>query len=195
MTLTLETTRTCRRTPLVLFLLDELDAPCEVVLREPGFFESRYHAVGPLLRDGDFELLELDAVLRHLARSRGAGALMPTALNEIAEIDRWMEVQATLRLSAVRIAAARPSPPPEDALGTLRRCLGLLDVALTERDYVLDRFTVADVPAIQLGLLAMLGLELEAWPNVARWASNVAARPSWDRAQRRLTAVSAEGAA
>jgi glutathione S-transferase len=184
MTLVIETTRGCMRTPLILFALEEVAAPHEIAIRDAGHFERTHHTLGPMLRDGDFVLLELDAMLRHLARSRGGGTLMPDDPRETATVDRYMELQATARLAAVRVLTARSSPP-EDAIATVRRCLAALEQALEGRDHLIGRFSVADLHAPVIGHLAGSAFGLADFPAVAAWAARVAARPTWRRAEAR----------
>lgn len=180
MSLTLETTRSCRRAPLVLFLLEELATPYDLVWREDGHFLAHHGTLGPLLRDGDSVVLELDTLLRHLARTRSTGDLMPLDPAGLAEVDRWMEVQATLRVAAIRVARG-----DGDGRATVLRCLGALEAALGGRSTLLGRFTVADVPAAALWQLRQ-ACDLTATPRVAAWAERVVARPAWRRALDRL---------
>jgi glutathione S-transferase len=178
----LETTAGCRRTPMVLFVVEELGVGCELVVREPGWFQTTHHTAGPLLHDGDFTLLEFDAVLRHLARTRGAGTLLPTDPRALAEVDRWMELQSTsLRPAMVRLAGAL-APVPDDLVAAVLRPLAALDAALAGHDYLLGGFTVADVPSVVLGRVGELGLELARFDRLAAYVARLTARPAWGRA-------------
>jgi glutathione S-transferase len=188
MSLVIETTRTCMRTPLILFVAEEIGASCEVVLREPGYFVEVHHTMGPMLHDGDFALLELDAILRHLARAHGRDLLMPADPKELATVDRWMELQATARLGAVRILAS-PEAPPEEASSTVRRCFAALEHGLGNSGYLLGRFTVADVHAVTLGHLGRAIGELATFPRVAAWAALIAERAACQRAMARMAAL------
>ncbi|MBX3275593.1 MAG: FAD-binding protein [Sandaracinaceae bacterium] len=190
MTVILETTAACRRTPLVLFLLEELATPFEVVVRDEGYFTTHHHALGPLVRDGDDVVIELDAVLRFLARRFGAGTLMPADPTGCAAVDRFMEVQSSLRGAAVRLV--REGSASTDALALVRRSLEALEAALAGRDYLLGELTVADIPAVMLAQLARVGVDLSATPRVEAWAARVAARPAWARVAARLRLPAAE---
>jgi glutathione S-transferase len=185
--LRLESTRACPRTPLVRFLLEELAVPCDLVLREPGHFQARYHTAGQLLVDGDLELLGLDTILRHLARSRG-GALLPPDPRSLALADRWMElVGGTAHPAIGRIAAALPAPPAPAELARVRDVLAALEAALDGRDFLLGCFSVADVGAAHLAQLSRLGVDFAPFPRVAAWSARVAARPAWGHVQKMHT--------
>jgi glutathione S-transferase len=189
--LRLESTRACPRTPLVRFLLEELAVPCDLVLREPGHFQARYHTAGPLLVDGDLELLGLDTILRHLARSSG-GALLPSDPRSLALADRWMELLGGTAHPAIgRIVAALPAPPSPTEVARVRSVLAALEAALDGRDFLLGPFSVADVSAALLAQLSRLGLDLAAFPRVTAWSARVAARPAWARVQKMHTAPAA----
>lgn len=186
MTTILETTPRCLRTPVILFLLEELDAPCEIQLRDEGYFLARHHTQGPLLRDGDLEVLELDAILRHLARTRSPGALMPSDPAEQAALDRWLDVQARLRGAVARLVRAGEAERPADAVAMATGCLDALEAALAGTDYlVAGRFGVADLQAVWLAGLGRAGLDAAAWPRVGAWSARVAARPAFARVMSR----------
>jgi glutathione S-transferase len=184
--LRLETAASCRRTPIILFALEELGEGCEIVLRESGHFRARYHTAGPLLVDGGLHLIGFDTILRHLARTRGGGALLPTEPRELALVDRWMELVALLRSELARITAA-PSAPPPAALETARDLLWALDEMLSDRDYLLGRFSVADVQSVFFPELARLGFDLSGLPHLCAHVERVVARPAWRRVRERTS--------
>jgi glutathione S-transferase len=185
--LRLESAATCRRTPVILFALEELGERCEVVLRESGHFRSRYHTAGPLLVDDGLDLIGFDTILRHLARTRGGGTLLPSEPRELALVDRWMELVASLRSEIARIIAS-PSAPPPEAVDAARELLWALDESLGDRDYLLGRFSVADVQTVIFAELARLGFDLSGLPHLAAYVERVAARPTWRRVRERSVA-------
>lgn len=58
----------------------------------------------PVIVDGDFVLWESNSIIRYLANKSAAHALLPTEPRGRAEVDRWIDWQATELNSAWRYA-------------------------------------------------------------------------------------------
>lgn len=115
----------------------------------------------PTLVDGDFALWESSAIIRYLARTYGAGSLMPASGRAQALADQWMDWTATtlypdiittIFLGLIRTPAAERNAAAIAA--SIQRAgdkLTILDGALANSPYILgDRLTLADIPAASL---------------------------------------------
>jgi glutathione S-transferase len=173
--LRVETTKGCLATPRVAMVLEEAATPWERVVRDDGYFTATHGAPGPLLVDGELALLEANAILRHVARTRGAGTLWPVEVERQAHADRWIDF-AVLRIG---MAVARGEMPA--AMGYL----GVLDRALAGRDWLCGDFCVAD--CAYATMLPLAGrLPLDGLSGVKAYLARLGARPAWARVQARL---------
>src|SRR6185295_13311517 len=68
----LRSTRNCPNTPRVRFALEEMGVPYELELVPDGTFTREYGIPGPELVEGDARIVEVNAILRHVARRHGA---------------------------------------------------------------------------------------------------------------------------
>lgn len=105
-TLLIESTRGCGQTPHLLVLLDELEAPFELIFRPDGYFLASYGLPGPRLVDGHLTLFQVPAMLRHCARTRAEGRLLPRSPCELARVDAWLELATQLALTALALSAS-----------------------------------------------------------------------------------------
>ena len=119
----------------------------------------------PVIVDGDFVVWESNTILRYLAGRQGALSLLPTEPRARAEVEKWIDWQATEFNSAWRyafMALARKNPAFSDArqIEASRqdwaRMVGILDAQLTTtKAYVAGpAFTLADIP---------IGLSVNRW--------------------------------
>lgn len=173
--LRLRSTANCTNTPRVLYALEESGAAYQLEVVPDGTFLRAFGIPGPELVDDHHSVVEVTAVLRHVGRRFGAGALWPADPFEQAEVDRWIDFQS-IRVS--RAMAARDT-------ATLTTLLGAFDRHLTDRAWVLgERLTVADCNAV-LMLPKRAALTLETYPAIRAYLDRLAARPAWARAQAR----------
>ena len=148
----------------VLWACEELDLACE---RSDDGPERAHNPNGlvPVIVDGDFVLWESNTILRYLAGRQGASALLPSEPRARAEVEKWIDWQATEFNSAWRyafMALVRKNPAFDDArqieasLRDWTRMLGFLNARLTEtKAYVAGpSFTLADIP---------IGLSVNRW--------------------------------
>ncbi len=101
-TLFIESTRNCGQTPRVLVLLEELAVAYELRLRADGYFFETYGRPGPRLVEGDLTLFESPTMLRHCARTRSGGRLIPRSPRELTRVDRWLDCSGWLGLTVAR---------------------------------------------------------------------------------------------
>ena len=147
----------------------------------------------PVLIDGDFVLWESNSICRYLARKAGREDLLPTEPRAAANIERWMDWQATELNGAWRyafMALVRKDPAfqnPEAlkaSIGAWNRCIAILDAQLRNTDSWVGggTFTLADI---------VLGLSVQRWkmtpfvhpemPAVERWFMQLNQRPAFKR--------------
>jgi glutathione S-transferase len=123
------------------------------------------NALVPVIRDGDFVLWESNTICRYLARRHGRTDLLPAEPCAQADVERWMDWQATELNNAWRyafMALVRRSPAHADpaqiaaSVAQWNRHLALLDRQLqSTRMFVTGpTFTLADI---------VLGLSLQRW--------------------------------
>jgi len=179
---TITSTATCKRTPVVFFALHELGCKYEVKLVEPGELAAVHQTIGPALTHGDFVLLELDAILRYLARVGDRDALAGRGPQEEARIDQFMELQTRWWQGPLARMAGSSRESAARELATARRALGALERWLSNSAYALARFSVADLPSVLLMAAPLLGIELAQYPHLAAYLERLLSRPAWQRA-------------
>ena len=180
-------------------MLEECGQAYELVhvdLMSAAHKSDAYRALNPTARvptlvDGDFVLWESNAILEYLAAKHPETKLGPASPRETCEIARWMFMNAAhLSPNVARIFAHTIRLPPEkripqlvdEARAEVDRSLAALDPAVTGRDYLLGRVTIADLSiAPTLSAAPMLGIDLSRFPGVAAWYSRVAARPAYKK--------------
>ena len=95
---------------------------------------------------------------------------------------------AHLSPNVARIFAHSIRLPPEQRIARLveegraevDRSLKPIEERLTGRDYLIDRFTIADVAiAPTLANAAMLSIDLARFPRVAAWLARIGERKAW----------------
>ena len=185
----------------VLWALDELGLP---YARRPlgggfgGGASPEYRALNPnglvptFIEDG-FALWESDAIVRHLARTRGPGTLLPEDPKAQAVADMWTCWAAFTLYPALRPLffgvvraprAERRVTGWEAEASTLAEAVGVLDAALADRPFLAgDAFSFGDIaPAINArrALKLPVGAPASA-PNVSAWLDRLAERPGFRR--------------
>ena len=161
----LRSTRNCVNTPRILVGLEATGTPYEIEGVPDGTFTAAYGIPGPELRDGDLVVVEVGAVMRHVARAYGAGTLWPEGLAAQAEVDRWYELVR-------RISGALGA----DGTGA-RPLLERLDARLAGRDWLVGGFTMADCAYVAL-LPNRARLPLAGLDRLAAYLDRLAALPA-----------------
>ena len=160
-------------------------------LRDPAFLALNPNALVPVVRDGDFVLWESNTICRWLATRAGRTDLLPAAPAARAQVEKWMDWQATELNSAWRHAfmgLVRKSPAFADAarieasVRAWNARMHLLDEVLRRTGAYVDgaAFTLADV---------LLGLATHRWlmtpmsrpelPAVTAYYARLGARPGF----------------
>ncbi len=184
-----------------LFGLEEHGVPYELVTVDLMSGEQKsaaYLALNPTGRvpalvDGDFVLWESNAILEYLSALHPERALGAQTARETGEMARWMYMSAAhlspnvARIFAhtIRLPEAQRIPRiVEEARGEVDRCLAAMAGRLSGREYLLDRFSLAEIAiAPTLGAAPMLGIDLARFPPVAGWMKRITARPAWQKLQ------------
>ena len=151
-----------------------------------------YRAINPkgmvpaLRTDGGDILTENAAILPFIADQFSAANLAPAPGIERSRLAQWLSfIGSELHKS---VFTPLLSPKANDGAKAFAReaapqRLAYLDAHLAGRDYLLDRFSVADayLTAV-LNWAPFVGVDLKAWPHVAAYYGRVTARPHVARA-------------
>jgi glutathione S-transferase len=145
----------------------------------------------PVIVDGDFVLWESNSIIRYLANKWAAHALLPREPQPRAEVDRWMDWQATELNNSWRYAFSaivRRNPAFNDA-GEIEaskkawmRMLAILDAQLARTGaYVAGgHFSLADIPiGLSVNRWFMTPLERPAFAAVAAYYERLSGRPAF----------------
>jgi glutathione S-transferase len=160
---------------------------------DPAYRAMNPNGLVPTLQDGGLTLWESDAILRHLARTRGAGALRPDDHAAQALADQWLTWSATTlfpALSPLFFGVIRKPRAEQDvsALGPaaakLATTLAILDARLARVPYVAgETFSFGDIgPAITARRALLLPWGAPDAPNVAAWLERLRARRAFQTA-------------
>jgi len=189
------------RTFRVLWVLAELDLPCELVqipAAEAAGDEriTSRNPIGkiPVLQDGDEVLTESMVIGYYLTRKAGS-ALLPTDLAGECRVLQWTswvaaELERPLTLiyqHRVLFPAERRRPEIADAAEPeLQRPFDALERALALRPFLLGTgFTLADLNvAVVVVMTRFLQMDLSRWPRVRDWLDRCTARPAFVAAER-----------
>lgn len=193
----------CRRSRASrpIWLLEELGQPFTLIpviqayrLPDPDAADAplntrsaSYLAVNPIgqipaLVDGDLVLTESLAMCLHLARSAG-GPLAPATPDETALTENWMLFAATsVEADALTVMMGASDAEKAAAAERLNRPFARLEAHLAGRDWLFDRFTVADIIVAECVRYAQgdAGL-MAAYPAITAWLARCHARPAFQR--------------
>lgn len=142
----------------------------------------------PVVEDEGVCIWESNAIVRHLSRKYGGGAIAPLEISAHANADMWMDwsittlyrdIIATIFLGLIRTPAAERNQAAIDAAMTnAANNLAILDGVLANRQYVAgDAFTMADI-AVGTLMYRYFNLEIARppLPNVERWYNGLTQR-------------------
>lgn len=143
----------------------------------------------PAMRDGALVLSESLAICLHLARKYG-GALGPASDDEASVMEQWALFAATaIEPYAIEILYTARDGLAETPTGEgimrvaaekLRRPLQRLEAHLAGREWLMDRFSVADIMVAECLRYGQSYAPLLAdAPAVARWLAACQARPAF----------------
>jgi glutathione S-transferase len=149
----------------VLWTCAELDLRFEHVESDPQLLARNPNALVPVIQDGDFTLWESNSICRYLAARQPRRTLLPEDPRARAQVEQWMDWQATELNSAWRYgfyATVRKSPKHTDpaaiamSIESWNKCMRMLDAHFAHGGQFVtgEHFTLADV---------VLGLSTHRW--------------------------------
>jgi glutathione S-transferase len=145
----------------------------------------------PVLVDGDLTLWESNAICRYLCARQQNDALLPREARARAQVEQWMDWQATEMNNAWRyafMALVRASPAHTDparieaGIANWNRHVGMLEARLAATGaYVAgERFTLADIViGLSLNRWTMTPMARPDYPQVAAYRARLAQRPGY----------------
>lgn len=181
-------------------LLEEVGKPYEaqaVDLRSGGQFKPEFTAMNPkskvptLVRDDGSVLTEFPAIAYWLACTNPQSKLLPDdadgqarALEAMDYAVATMHMQGFARI--FRPSNFAPNAADEDAVKArgreiFERGLGVLDHALSGKDYVAGQFSIADAALFYVEFWGAARLKMDLPSNVAAHYQRMAARPAVQR--------------
>lgn len=164
--------------------------------KAPAFIKLNPNAKVPVLVDRDLVLTESAAILVYLAEK--TGQLLPADGEGRARVFEQLFFHASALSPAFgqsgffQRSAAEPQPIAIERFSSeARRTVAMLDALLAMRHFVAgETFTVADIAHFGwLWRREFAGVSLDDMPNVARWYSDIEARPAVQRAIARINAL------
>lgn len=144
-----------------------------------------------MIVDGDFVLWESNTILRYLAGRYGSESLLPHEPQARAEVEKWIDWQATEFNSAWRyafMALVRRNPTFDDprqiaaSIKDWTRMLAILDERLgTTGAFVAgEGFTLADIPiGLSVNRWFMTPIERPSFPAVEAYYERLSTRPAF----------------
>jgi glutathione S-transferase len=154
----------------------------------PEFLALNPNGMVPVLVDGELVLWESNTICRYLAGRQGRADLLPTAPAKRAQVEQWMDWQATELNTAWRyafMALVRHSPAHADAatlansVNEWNRLMQMLDAQLdrTGAFVVGEAFTLADIVlGVSTNRWLMTPMQRPALPAVHAWFERLAPR-------------------
>jgi glutathione S-transferase len=174
----------------VLWACDEIGLAYEREDQGPELARNPNGLV-PVIVDGDFVLWESHTILRYLVGRYGGAALLPQEPRRRAEVEQWIDWQATDLNSSWRyvfMALVRRDPafddPRQIAASTTNwnRMMSILDARLvaTQAFVAGANFTLADIPiGLSVNRWLMTPLVRPSLPAVNAYYERLSARPAF----------------
>ncbi|MCP3100773.1 glutathione binding-like protein [Myxococcus sp. K15C18031901] len=138
--------------------------------------------VPTLLTDGGELLLENIAILLHVAESHPEAGLIPVDPVERSRLHRWLAFVGTEIHKAIFFEWFDRSAPDAVKAHAVERCgprFAFLEQHLAEREFLLDRFSVADAYLVTLlNTCPATPIKLSQWPVLKAYYARLRERPS-----------------
>jgi glutathione S-transferase len=179
-------------------VVHELGIPCEFVdinmmkgeHKSPAYLAVNPNGKVPTLEDDGYIVWESNAIICYLAAKKPESGLLLTDPRGMATMHQWLQWQATTfshSTSEVNTQTVytrftgRQKDEAKYAAGMelLKRDLELLEKSLQGKEYLCDKLSVADFSIVSgLQLRAVMGVNLDPYPNVKAWVARMEARES-----------------
>jgi glutathione S-transferase len=181
----------------VLWTCDEIGRPFaleELAADTAELRDLNPNGLVPVIVDGDFVLWESNTIIRYLANKSAAATLYPVEARARAQIDRWIDWQATEFNTSWRYAfqaLVRKSPAHAnvaDIAASMRdwsRAVAIVDEQLSRMGGFIagPAFTLADIPiGVSINRWFMTPIEPRpSFPAVAAYYERLSERPEFMR--------------
>ncbi|MCE9575533.1 MAG: glutathione S-transferase family protein [Deltaproteobacteria bacterium] len=188
------------RAATVVWMLEEVGVPYELRFvdimtgahKAPALVALNPMGKLPILTDGDAVVTEVAAIGLYLADRYAYGRLAPKVDDPArATYLRWsLFAPSVIEPGSMAKAQGWEFKPSQAGWGTHEAMLGAMEHALARKDFLLgDTFSMADV--IFGGTLRyMLQFKMiDARPGFAEYSERLAARPAWQKADARNSAI------
>lgn len=174
----------------VLWACEEMGLPYERQDQGPELALNPNGLV-PVIVDGNFVLWESNTILRYLAGRYGPESLLPHEPRARAEVEKWIDWQATEFNSAWRyafMAVVRKDPAFDDprqiaaSIKAWTRMLAILDerLAATKAFVAGAGFTLADIPiGLSVNRWFLTQIERPSFPAVDAYYERLSTRPAF----------------
>lgn len=162
---------------------------------QPAFLAINPHAKVPVLVDGELIVWESNAIVTYLGAKVPERGLMPTDARGLAEVQKWLHWQsAAFYGNAFKVnwntyyqklfGHPKDEKMLAEGMEAVKRDLKVLESALTGREYLTGKLSVADFAlASSLLIREMAGIDLKPFPHVKAWVERIEARPSMQKAR------------
>ena len=159
------------------------------VVSDPAYRAMNPNGLVPVLEEDGFALWESNAILRYLADGADGALRLPDDRRERAQVQQWLDWQATSFTPAMRDAfwqLYRAAPEARDhalvaeSVGRSETLAAILDGHLAGRAFAVgSRFTIADI-ALACAAHRWLALPVARVerPEIRRWYAALALRPA-----------------
>ena len=159
---------------------------------DKAYLQLNPNGVVPTITDGDLVLYESNACVRHLARTRGAGTLMPSETDAMARVDQWMDWQCCsfgpafflIFLNQIRLPADKSSADQlQKGVQQTGRLLSQLDPLMQQQPYLIgEQFTAADIPlGAMLYRYFEMDIERPPLPGIESYYARLASRTAYQQ--------------
>jgi glutathione S-transferase len=175
----------------------EVDPKTKRTLADDDFFQVNPLGLVPAIRTDDGEILtENAAILQYIADRFPDAALAPPAGMARSRLQQWLCFVGTELHKALFVPLFDAKMPDEAKARTLEKGdsrLKYLNAHLAGREFLLDRFTVADAYLFTvLNWKIATPVDLKKWPAVEAYYTRLKQRPSIARALSEEHALYAE---
>jgi len=185
------------RSTRILWLLEELDLPYEIVpySRDPRTFRAPdslkgVHPLGkaPVIEDGDLVLAESGAIVEYVVARYGGGRLAPAAETpEWAAYIEWLHYAEGSAMLPIMIHLMGALTGGNGGLGAfaapeIRHALAYIAGAVQPTGYLLAAFSAADVQMFYVIEAARMGGLLTDFPALTAYLERLETRPAFQAA-------------
>jgi glutathione S-transferase len=148
---------------------------------QPEFLALNPFAHVPVLVDGDLRVIESLAILDYLEAKFPAPALLPQQPERLAQVRMCQMVALNELLPAVAKLLIQDEPDLSYAYTRAHASLSFLEQQLGSQTFLGgEQISLADLVASSMMVgIPDLGIDLQAYPQLALWLERLLARPSW----------------